>query len=50
MKFEKAGPNQTRVIDRTRLYMTDRRTDRWTGAKQYNSSASKGGIKVQSDL
>ena len=28
MKFEKAGPNQTIVIDQTRLYMTDGPTDR----------------------
>ena len=30
MKFEKTGPNQTVVIDRTRLYTTDRRTELWT--------------------
>ena len=27
MKFEKAGPNQTVVIDGTKLYTTDERTD-----------------------
>ena len=40
MKFEKAGPNQTLVIDRTRLYKTDGRSDGQTGAK---SSSSTGG-------
>ena len=35
IKFEKAGPNQTLVIDRTWLYSTDGWTDRRTGAKQY---------------
>ena len=30
MKFKKAGPNQTLVIDRTRLYTTDRRTGQRT--------------------
>ena len=43
MKFEKAGSNQTLVIDWTSLYTMDRqtggqRTDR-TGAKQYRSTA-----------
>ena len=30
LKFEKAWPNQTQVINRTRLHMTDGRTDQWT--------------------
>ena len=37
MKFEKAGPNQTLVIDQTRLYMTDGPK----GVKQYNPSSPK---------
>ena len=44
MKFEKAGPNQTLVTDRTGLYMMDRWTNGQTGAKQYIPSSSKGGI------
>ena len=47
MKFEKAGLNQTLLIDQTRLYTTDgptnRRTDGQTGAEKYASSSSKGG-------
>ena len=37
MKFEKAGPHQTLVIDWTRKY------DGRTGAKQYTPSFLKGG-------
>ena len=40
-KFKKAGSNQTLVIDRTRLYMKEGRTDRKTGAEQYTPSSSK---------
>ena len=43
MKFEKAGPNQTLVIDRTRLYKTDGRSDGQTGAKS-SSSTGGGGV------
>ena len=47
MKFEKAGPNQTLVIDSTRLYMKDRQT----GAKQYTPLLRKGGsYKNDSDF
>ena len=46
MKFEKAGPYQTLVIDRARLYTMDRQTS----AKQYTPSSSKGGIKEELPL
>ena len=48
MKFEKAGPNQTLVIDLIRKCegRTDGRTDGQTGAKQHTPSSSKGGVEI----
>ena len=40
MKFEKAGPNQTLVIDQTRLYTTDGLADSCTAI---SSRAEEGG-------
>ena len=48
MKLEKAGPNQTLDIERTRLYKTDGPTERQTGAKQYTPSSSKGCVMTAS--
>ena len=44
-KSEHIGPNQTLVIDRTRLYTTDRWTNGHTGAKQYIEEGVGGGKK-----
>ena len=43
MKFNKAGPNQTLVIDQTRLYTTDRQTHGRTGAKAPFKAPFEGG-------
>ena len=43
MNSEIAGTNHTLVIDRTRLYMTDRRMNQRTGSKQSTPSSSMGG-------
>ena len=46
MKFEKAGPYQTPVIDQTKLYTTDEQTDRQVQTN-IPPSSSKGDIKMK---